>query len=166
MSYWRRPIGQVYTGIISAVAVSAAQDIFEIASPATTRVRIREIKIGQYSDAGDAAAELLSVQLIVGHTTTGSGGSTVTTRNVNRASTVTAGSTVKANNTTIAANGTAITLYSDVWNIQSGWWYAPGEPEMIVLDISSRLVVRSTVPADAITMNATIVFEEIGKMAV
>jgi hypothetical protein len=79
---------------------------------------------------------------------------------------MTAASTLEANNTTIAANGTAVTLYSDVWNVQSGWWYAPSEPEMIVIDVSSRLVVRSTLPADAITMNATIVFEEIGKLAV
>lgn len=161
----RRPIGQVYTGIISQVSVSAAQDVFELTCPSTTRVRIREVKLGQYSDAGDATAEILSVQLIIGHTTSGSGGAAVTPRNLNRASTVTAASTLERNNTTIAANGTAITLYSDVWNIQSGWWYAPSEFEMITIDISTRLVVRITSPVDAITLNATIVFEELGTLA-
>ena len=165
MSY-RRPVGQVYTAVISAVAVSAAQDIFEIVTSATSRVRIREIRIGQYSDAGDAAAELLSVQIIIGHTTSGSGGASVTPLNVNRLTTISASSTVERNNTTIAADGTPLTLFSDAWNIQAGWWYSPDEASMILMPVSSRLVVRSTLPADAITMNATLTFEEVGKMVV
>ena len=164
--YPRRPFGQVFTATVSAVSVSAAQDVFEIVSPATSRVRIREIRIGQYSDAGDAQAELLSVQIIAGYTTSGSGGSSVTPRNVRRASTATAGSTVEANNTTVAADGTALVLMSDVWNIQAGWLYVPDDAEMITIDVSTRLVVRITAPADAITLNATMIFEEIGTVEV
>jgi hypothetical protein len=36
------------------VAVSAAQDLFEIVAPATSRVLIHEVSFGQWSDFGDA----------------------------------------------------------------------------------------------------------------
>lgn len=66
----------VFSATFSAVAVSAAQDLFEIVAPNTSRVAIRSISLGQYSDAGDAQAEMLSVPLIRGYTT--SGGTSVT----------------------------------------------------------------------------------------
>lgn len=160
-----RRIGQVFTVPLSAVAVSAAQDVFEIATTAETKVRIREIRLGQYSDAGDAQAELLSVLIMRGHTTTGSGGTTPTPVNVS-ASTVAATSTVKANNTTVATGGSPVTIYADAWNVQAGWWYAPAEAEMPIVDVSSRVVVRITAPVDAITFNATVVFEELGTLMI
>ena len=159
-----RPTGQVYTAVFTGVAVTAAQDLFEITTPATTCVRIREIRLGQYSDFGDAQAEILSVQMITGYTVTGSGGSTITPAIVNRPSTAVAASTVKANNTTVANTGTAVTLYSDAWNVQGGWWYCPNEQEMLIIGLSTRFVIRSTAPADSLTMNGTLVFEEIGHM--
>lgn len=161
-----RPIGTVYTATVAAVAVTAAQDVFEIVSPSTSRVRIREVRIAQYSDAGDAQAEMLSILVMRGHTTSGSGGSSVTPNNVNHYSTLTASSTVEANNTTVASNGSPVTLIADAWNVQGGWWYTPDENEMIVIDVSTRLVFRITAPADSITLNATLVFEEIGTIAV
>src|ERR1041384_3904542 len=68
----------VYVATFSAVAVTAAQDAFEIVAPSNSRVAIREISLGQYSDSGDAQAELLSVLLIRGHGTAGTGGSVLT----------------------------------------------------------------------------------------
>ncbi len=46
-------MGRVYTAAFSAVAISAAQDLFEIVAPPDARVRLLEIDIGQYSDFGD-----------------------------------------------------------------------------------------------------------------
>ena len=63
----------IFSASFSAVAVSAAQDVFELVAPSTSRVAIRSISLGQYSDAGDAAAELLSVLIMRGHTTSGPG---------------------------------------------------------------------------------------------
>jgi hypothetical protein len=39
------------------VQIQAAQDLFEIVAPSNSEVRIREIKIGQYTDFGDAKAD-------------------------------------------------------------------------------------------------------------
>jgi len=149
----------IYAATFAAIAVTAAQDVWEIATPATTRGRLREVRIGQYSDVGDAAAELISVQIIRGYTTTGSGGASVTPVNLRPWSRA-AVCTVKRNNTTVAQDGTGSVLFSDTFNIASGLWYRPAESEMIYLDASQRLVVRITAPADELSMNSTLVFEE------
>ena len=149
----------IYTATFAALAVSAAQDVWEILAPASTPVALREIRIGQYTDFGDAAAELISIQIIRGYTTTGSGGAAVTPVNLAPWS-LTSGSTVARNNTTLAQDDTGAVLLADTFNVASGWWYRPPQQEFILLAAATRLVVRITAPADSITMNSTIVFEE------
>lgn len=153
---------EIYTATVNAVAVSAAQDIFEIVTPATTRAVIREIRIGQYSDAGDSQAELLSVLIIRGYTVSGSGGSTPTPLSLYKRSTGTPTSacTVEANNTTVANTGTAEVLFADTWNVQTPFIYKPDTDERLRMDYSQRVVVRITAPSDSITLNATLVYEE------
>ncbi len=154
--------GTLFSATFSAVAVTAAQDVFEITSPSTKRVRIHDIRLGQYSDAGDAQAEILSVLIIRGYTVSGSGGSSVTPANVISDSVKVAASTVEANNTTVANTGTAVTLLADAWNVQAGAWIAPVlDRTAFVIGPSTRLVVRITAPADSLTMNGTMIFEEL-----
>lgn len=153
----------IFSAPFSAVAVSAAQDVWEIVAHANTRVAIREIRLGQYSDFGDAQAEILSVTIITGFTTTGSGGAAVTPVNLSRRTGgLSAVSTVARNNTTVAQDGTGTVVLADVFNVAAGWWYYPPEEERIIMEKSQRLVVRITAPADALTMNGTIIFEELG----
>jgi hypothetical protein len=152
----------VFSATFNAVNVTAAQDVFEIAAPADSMVLIREIVLGQYSDAGDAQDELLSILLIRGHTTTGSGGSTPTPVNFYPRSRA-ALSTVKCNDTGVAANGTTATLVADAFNVRAGWVHRPPDRRgCIVLDKGQRLVARITAPVDALTMNGTLIFEEVG----
>lgn len=150
----------IYTATFAAQAVSAASDLWEILAPASTPVALREIRIGQYTDFGDAAAELISIQIIRGYTTTGSGGAAVTPVCLKPWNTNAAGSTVKRNNTTVAQDGTGAVLLADTFNVASGWWYRPPAQEFIMLSAATRLVVRITAPVDSITMNSTLVFEE------
>ena len=158
------PRGPVYAATFSAVAVTAAQDLFEITAPATSRVLIRGIRIGQYSDAGDAAAELLSILILRGYTVSGSGGSAATPVNMGGWSGApSASSTVEVNNTTVANTGTAVTLLADSFNVQAGFQYYPAPHDHMILDYSQRLVVRISAPADSLTMNGTLLFQEIGK---
>lgn len=154
----------IFTATFAAVAVTAAQDVFEIVAPADAMVAIRKVTIGQYTDFGDAAAEILSITAIRGFTTSGGAGSAVTPANVsghtgNLASTA----TVEANNTTLAQTGTTQTLIADTFNIAAGWFYDPPAEERIILEKGARLVFRITAPADSLTMNGTLVYEEIGQ---
>lgn len=162
----------IFTATLSAVAVTLAQDVFEITAPADSVVLIHDIKMGQYTDFGDAAAEILSVQVIRGFTVSGSGGASATPTNLEPWSR-TAGSAVETNNTTVANTGTGAVIVSDTFNVAAGWSLRDslslptgGELQYrngIWLNASERLVVRITAPADSITMNATMVFEETGR---
>ncbi len=76
-----------------------------------------------------------------------------------------AGATVETNNTSVAADGSPVTLVSDSWNVASGWRYLPVPEERPILNASQRLVARITAAADEVTLNGTLVFEEIGRPA-
>jgi hypothetical protein len=106
-----------YAATFSAVGMTAAQDVFEIAAGSTRRIVVKEVRIG----------------------------------------TRTATATVKSNNTTVAQDGTGSVLLADSWNVQAGAWIAGN----FGLAPSTRLVVRITAPADSITTNGTIVWDEI-----
>lgn len=151
----------MYSCTFVGIAVSAAQDLFEIATPATSSVAIHGLVLGQSSDYGDAQAEGLRIQLIRGHTTTGSGGATITPVQLVPGGAA-ASSTVKRNNTTVATGGSPLVCWVDVWNVQAGyqmWW--PPESHILVAP-SSRIVVTQTAPADEITMSGTLIYEALG----
>jgi hypothetical protein len=155
-------MGQMYSVTVSAVAVTVAQDVFELNVASTKAVRIHGLIIAQYSDAADAQDELLSILIQSGYTTSGSGGSAPTPGKLGGAGLGAASSTVEANNTTVATSGTIVTHHADAFNVRAGYQYRPTPEERIELAPSSRLVARITAPADSLTLNATLIFEEIG----
>lgn len=160
--------GPIFTAVFEGVAVTAAQDLFSLLTDATSRIALCRVEIGQYSDVGDAASEILPIRFRTGATVAGSVGTAVTPRNTapwSRLSTV----TVRANDTTQAGTGTIVTRYASVWNVQAGFVYAPkwdartGYDERIRVDISTRLVIDSPgAPADSLTMSGTVWFQELG----
>lgn len=153
--------GRTYVVTFNAVAVSAAQDLFEIVPADDKPCEIVSMHIGQYSDAGDAAAELLGISIIRGFTASGSGGSAATPAPMNP-NAATAGFTAEVNNTTVATTGTTTTLHSDSWNVQAGYNYIPPlDARPVVGQGQTSLVVRITAPADALTMNGTLVVREL-----
>lgn len=155
-------MGRMYSVSFVDVAVSAAQDLFEVAPADDKKVVIHGIALGQDSDVGDAAEEILSVQLIRGHATSGSGGSAFTPSPLDPDSPA-AGASAEVNNTTIASTGTAVRLHADVFNVRAGWVWIP-TPEMRPMcgQGQSRIVLRlDDAPADALTMSGTLYFEEL-----
>lgn len=157
--------GSVFTAPFSAVALTTnAQDLFFVTAPSNSRVAIREIRLGQYSEFGDAEAELLSLTVMTG-TTSVAAGSTITPRNVrSHSGAPTAGTSVSAPSTTLASTTSATVRLADVWNVAAGWWYNPPVAERLVLEPSQKAVLRMTAPNDAMTVNGTLVFQEIGKV--
>ena len=155
-------LGRMYVARMVGISVSAAQDLFEINPPADASVRIRALYGGQYSDAGDAESELLAWNIIRGNTTSGSGGGTDTPAPLETGGAA-FGGTVERNNTTVATGGAGITLHNDVFNVATGIVFIP-PPELILVASPSQLIVvrLPNAPADAITMNMCLYFEEIG----
>jgi hypothetical protein len=151
----------MYSAQFNNVAVTAAQDFFELVAPSSRPIRIHAIYLSQTSDLGDAAEEILRVLLIRGHTTSGSGGSTPTPVPL-RSGFVAAGTTAEANNTTAATAGSPVTCHADAFNIRGGWVYVPTPEARIEVAGGERFVVNlPSAPADSLTMNGTIVFEEL-----
>lgn len=147
--------------VVGVASPAAIWDVIELNTPADAVVRIHSVYLGQTSDAGDAVAEYLTVQLIKGHATSGSGGSTATPV-PKETGAAAAGTTVETNNTTIASTGTALIMHADVWNTALPFQYRPTPEERDNLSPSSRMVIRVSAPADAITTTCTVIFEEIG----
>jgi hypothetical protein len=155
-------MGRLYTAVFNNVAITAIQDLFEIVAPADSIVILHDIHISQNSDVGDAAEEILRIELTSGHTTSGSGGSAPTAIPVDSGDSA-FGGTVEANNTTQASGGTIVTHYVWDWNIRVGFdkvWTPETRP---VLTPSRRACLElPAAPADSITASGTITFEEIG----
>jgi hypothetical protein len=157
-------MGRIYTATFGGVAVAAtnAQDIFELVAPSDAIVKIHRITLGQTSDVGDAAEEILRLQLTSGHTTSGSGGASVTPV-PKEPGDAAFGGTVERNNTTQAADGTIVEHYNWVWNVRGPFDHVFTPEEAPILSPSRRMCLELPAgPADEITMSGTIVFEEIG----
>ena len=152
--------GRIYSISFDNIAVSTTQDLFEIATPATTGAALLGLFIGQSSDYGEAQAEGLRVLVIRGATTTGTATSvTPVSRLPGTGASV---CTCKRNSTVAATGGTPVNVHADAFNVQAGyqyWWTPETTPTVAP---SSRVVVNlPAAPTDAITVSATLIFEEL-----
>lgn len=154
---------RIYTVSFENVAVTASQDFFELDAAAEKPIEVLGWDISQFSDLGDAAEEILRLKWIRGHTTSGSGGSSVTPRPVN-ATDAAAGATCEANNTTIASAGTAIDLWAGTLNIRQGsapiW--LPDGCEFTTTGTSLLCLRLMAAPADSLSMSGTVWIREQG----
>lgn len=154
---------RIYTVSFSAVAVTVAVDLFEITPADDKPVEVIGLFIGQSSDVGDAAAEILAYTVIRGHATSGSGGAATTARPLNRSDTA-AGMAAETCNTTAASTGTPVTLHADTFHIAAGekLWLPEG-CEWEASQADTTLVVRlAAAPADSLTMSGTMYLREQG----
>ena len=157
-------MGRFYSVPFSAVAVSAAQDLFEVLASSGKPFILHEVVVAQSSDYGDAEAEGLSILIkkATGSYTSGSGGSTVTPAK-HATNDAAAGPTAEINNTTQASagSGALTTIRAEAFNVQAGYQYLPTPEQRITFLAAEAVVVSVTAPADAITVSGTLVFEEL-----
>lgn len=158
--------GPIFTYPFSASALTTnAQDLWCITAPSNSRFAVREIVFGQYSDAGDAQAEMLSLVFMSGSTAPSSG-TAITGLNINRystASTPAASCTVVGPTTTLASTGSATVIRAETFNVMGGYRYYPVPAERPIIGLSQRLVIRMTAPNDALTANGTLMLQELGQ---
>ena len=158
-------MGRMFSARFEAVAVSAAQDIFSLASPTSGLGRLHAIYLGQTSDVGDSAEIMEELRIITGNTTVGSGGSAPTAIPAQLGDTPTV--TVRANDTTEVSAGSAVIKHSDVWNVRVPYVYLP-TPELRI-DFGELIAGTTTflafqipnAPASTITCTGTIYWEEL-----
>lgn len=154
-------IGRMYTIIIPGTASPAAAfDLFELVPATAKPIRIRRVRIAQSSEP-TTEEEQLAISIIRAHSTSGSGGASVTPQPLNSGDPA-SGATCERMNTTVATGGSPVTILEDVWNTRTGYDmpFAPEEcPEAVN---GERIVVTSSAPADAVTIRGTLWFEELG----
>lgn len=157
-------MGRMYTVQFNDVAVTVAVDFFDLAPAAESPIIIHAIFISQNTEVGDAAEEMLTVRVIRGFATVGSGGAAATPVQANEND---AGAlfTARTNDTTIAVVGAGATeiFHSEAFNVRTGWVYIP-TPEMrpICTLTKTRIVVQlKSAPADSVTFSGTCYVEEI-----
>ena len=159
-------MGRMYVADFRGVAVTAQQDLFELAAAATGVAIIHGWSINQQTEIADAQEEQLTLATIRGEgtVTSGSVGTTVTARPQLRGDTA-ATTVVEANNTTrmVVGTGTLVELEAHNWNVRIPYtfWYTPEQRPVIRPSDRWTLALLST-PVDSITMSGTIWFEEIG----
>jgi hypothetical protein len=159
--------GLVYTASIDAISVGTAeQDLFELTAPADAAVELISIRLGQESEEGDAAAEMLAIKIVRGEgsVTAGSGGTALTPSPLHKQQPAT-GTGVDRNNTTKMAVGTGslVVMVAESWNLQIPYLYQPAPDERIIVSPSDLLTVEmAEVSADALTLSGTLTFRDIG----
>ena len=153
--------GRVYTVSFSGVAVSAAQDLFELTPADDKPIELVGIELGQTSDFGDAQDEVVRFEIIRGNTTSGSGGTSPTPAPLSPNSSA-AGFTAEVNNTTEASAGTGVVLHAGLFNVRAGyinWW--PEGMRPMASQVNTSLRAKLYAPADALTMSGTLYVREL-----
>lgn len=154
-------MGRMYSATFVAAAFTAAFDFFELNTPATCSVTLHAVDCGQSTEMGDTAEEFFRWFIKSAYSTSGSGGSAPTPAALDRGNTMAAGTTIEAGNTTPATGGSPITLWASTFNVRAGLLWIPTPECRITVPPSTRLVIGVTsVPADSITFDGTVVFEE------
>lgn len=156
-------MGRMYSVSFKDVAVTAAQDFFEILAGTGKPLRIHGFLLGQTTEAGDAQEEQLKVIINRGvGVTSGSGGSTATPAPLD-ASDQASGATVEINNTTRITGGTITELEPHVWNLRAPYpFFYPPELRPLVRAGDRLAFELETTVADSVTISGVVWFEEIG----
>lgn len=158
-------MGRMYNTHFKAVAVTAAQDFFEVLAATGKPIKIHGFSVAQTTEVGDAQEEglLLTTNRGIGSVTSGSGGSTHTPNPIDDPD-IASGATVEINNTTIMAVGTGTLEQLEVhpWNVRVPYvfWYTPETRPRIVPGDRWTLELETT-PADSITISGNLWFEEV-----
>lgn len=146
-----------YTVNFSPTSETVAVDLIALAAADDIPIRIRSLRVWQTSDVGDAQDEILTVLIVRGNTTAGSGGAAGTQPPV-LPKEAAASFTSRTGDTTAASAGTAVTVWSDGWNVRSPLDIIFPDNEMRGTDQGTGfLVVRlAAAPADAVTIGCAV----------
>lgn len=148
----------IFSAPMDAGAVTLATDIFQITASSTDRVLIHQLDLGQTTDLGDAAEEVLRIG-IYRAPTAGTGGVAATEVPYSDTNAPTAGSVVLTNNTTASTGGTFLGIIP--WNIRIPLCYIWTPETRIRVEESAVLAFRLlTAPADSVTVSGTLIWEE------
>lgn len=142
---------------------SAPIDIAEINNASGKVAGLISVYVTQTSEEGDAEDEMVAIEFLRAHSTSGSGGSSFTA--LPEQGDAAFSGTCEIGNTTLATGGTPVTHNGEGFNVRGGYGFRPHEIEYPQFLIASgeRAVIRlPDTPTDAMTIRAVVLFGEIG----
>lgn len=150
-------MSRCYTVNLTPTALTVAADLVALVAADDIPIKIRAIRVWQTTDVGDAQDEVLTLNLVRGNTTAGSGGA-AGTMVIKDSHDATASLTSRVGDTTAASSGTPVTVYSTGWNVRAPFEYIFPENEMPRTDQGvGFLVLRlGAAPADSLTIGASV----------
>ncbi len=150
-------MGRIYTVSFTDIAVSVAQDFFQIEA-VTNPIIIHAIYLSQNSDVGDANAENLTIRFRrVTDTLTDVTAEVKLDKGDNDAL-----ADLNVNDTTPLVTG-AETIHAECWNIAIPFIWMPPPELRIVVPVDEAVTVNLVdAPTDSLTMSGVLYFEEIG----
>ncbi len=142
---------------------SANVDLCEITAASSKPCVLLGFDIGQTSDVGDAAEEVLALAVKTGTsgTTSGSGGSSSTPVNTDTSG-GSASLTAEQANTTKMTGGTIVQHALHHWNVRMGLQVRYTQEEQILLSASMRATLEIPAAADSLTVAGQLIIQEIG----
>ena len=159
-------MSRIYTVTFENATYTTAGTDFDFVEirPATDKpVRILAVYFANVgADVGDAAEEMIRLEWLRGHTTSGSGGATPTPTPLDGIDTA-AGFGVDTMNATIASVVTPKSLHADGWNIRVPYQLVlPPELQFGCSAAETSIVLRAhTTVADDVSISGTVYVEEI-----
>lgn len=159
------PAGPIFRYAFESTAISSvgSWDLWCITAPTNSRLAIREVRLGQFTEFGDAQAELLPIQFLIGSTAI-AGGAGLTGRNVRAYSgAATAASSVTGPSTTLASTTSAYASMQDSFNVAAGFYWRPPEDERDIIGLGQRFVVRIGPANDVLSLRGTLTLQELGQ---
>ena len=161
-------MGRIYTVPYQGTLTNAGgdADLFELAPAAGKPIRLRGLKLAQFSETGDAAEEnvRLSIIRMTATVTSGSGGSAVTPVAVH-GNDPAAGFAVECNNATVATtSGSSTILEETAWNIRQSpleMWWPDGDVAPDAKNAEALLVRCQSTVADDVSIAITAYVEEL-----
>lgn len=102
----------------------AVEDIWEFNPADDKPVEILQIYLSTDDILQDANEETMRLQIIRGHTTSGSLGGVRTPRPLDPVDPA-AGFSAEFTNETLATGGTSVVLHTETWNMRTPWIYSP-----------------------------------------
>jgi len=148
----------LYSAPMDAQAFTTATDVFEITTGSVKPIRIHMLELGQTTDLGDAAEEVLRMGVYRG-ATAGTTGTALTEVAYDDANAPAVTAAVVANRGTASTVGTLIQIIP--WNIRipTQWIWTPEMRPLVPVStvFTFRLLAA---PTDSITISGTVVWEE------
>lgn len=163
-------MGRIYTVPMVLSTITAAggnTDLAELTPADDKPIHVRQIRLGQTSELGDAAEE--GADLTIEHlaaTVTSGNGSAVTPVPADSAVNVAAGFTAEVNGATVGTtSGTKTILETLPWNIRNtpcewSWWHLAAEYCPTARQAAALVLRMNNTLADDVSMSGTIWVEE------